>query len=157
MLAALPHVWPDTQTVLPPKISNPAVGFEDGAVRLGAHYTADRWQAIVSLGVRIDVSVDGRFIELELSGVHGGSLPVPQRIVQELLDQLLRRLRDGGHTQDGTAEPFLSALREVKSADELLDGVQVKNRFVWFNGDRPFRIDAVTIDRGQLRLQIEPL
>ena len=72
-LAALPHMWPEVEEALPPQISNPAVGFEEGELRLGAHYTTDRWQAIVSLGLGVEVSRDRGTVNISLDGAYAGS------------------------------------------------------------------------------------
>ncbi|MGB2984407.1 MAG: hypothetical protein WBE26_00875 [Phycisphaerae bacterium] len=156
-LAALPHSWPEARDVLPPQISDPAVRFDSGELRVGAHYAAEGWQAIISIGVKLGVSEDSGAVEIALNGAHGGSLPVPRVVLEGILDHLLQTLHARHDRSIEAAEPLVSALREVQSVDELYEGVRIRNRFVWFNGDRPFRIDSIIIDDGELRLQIEPL
>ena len=73
------------------------------------------------------------------------------------MERLLEQARSGRWKADGAGEPLIAALRRIQSVDDLFDGVAIGNRFVWFNGDRPFRIESVRIDDGQLRLRIEPL
>ena len=173
-LAALPHVWPDARDSLPPEFSDLAVRFDEGKVQIGAHYAARQWQAIVSVDVLLRPSDDGSAIEIALSSAHSGSLPVPRAILKGLLDHLLqspwatRRVARSSaslavayprtkarHSTAGPRHP--AALQEVQSVDELFEGVRIRNRFVWFNGDRPFRIDSIRIDGGELRLRIDPL
>ena len=166
-LAALPHVWPDARDSLPPELSDLAVRFDDGKVQIGAHYAARQWQAIVSVDMLLRPSDDGSAVEIALGGVHGGSLPVPRAILRSLLDHLLQSAWANRHLscRSGSARrvPLMAgrarptALQEVQSVDELFEGVKIRNRFVWFNGDRPFRIDSIRIDGGELRLRIEPL
>ncbi len=87
----------------------------------------------------------------------GGSLPVPRAILRRLLDPLLRGVRDASSRSADPAGEFSPNLGDVGSIDDLFRGVKIRNRFVWGNGDRPFRIDSFTIDDGELRLSIEPL
>ncbi len=69
-LAALPHVWPDALDSLPPELSDLAVRFDEGEVRIGAHYAARKWQAIVSVDMLLRRSDDGRAVEIVLGGAH---------------------------------------------------------------------------------------
>ena len=156
-LTALPHSWPEVQRSMPREITDPAVRFETGKVRVGAHCERGGWRAIISVGLSVRVSADGDSIETALTEAHGGSLPVPRWILDMLLDSLLQR---GWEARDGAEDApasILPGLDHVGSADDLFRGVKVSNRFIWQNGDRPFRIDAITIEDGTLRLSLEPL
>jgi hypothetical protein len=51
----------------------------------------------------------------------------------------------------------MSSIREVRSVEQLYRGIRIRNRFVWPNGKRLFRIDQITIDADELRLRIEPI
>lgn len=156
-LAALPQAWPDAKDAMPPELSDPALRFDCGEVRIGAHYTGDAWEAIVSVGATLRVSDNGSGVEIALTGAYGGSLPVPRAILSRLFEELSRTL-PAGHASPGEAgDPLTAALRKVQSTDELFEGVTIRNRFIWFNGDRPFRIESLTIEEGILRLRIEPL
>ncbi len=156
-LTALPHAWPDARDALPPEFSNPTIGFRDGRLWIGAHYVAETWQAIISLGLRFDASNDKAALTITLEGAYIGSLPLPKMIVRQAFERLLRQGRQGKRELNGTTRPLLDALQTIQSADELFEGVAVKNRFVWFNGERPYRIQSVEIGEGKLRLTIEPL
>ncbi|GAG48205.1 unnamed protein product, partial [marine sediment metagenome] len=107
------------------------------------------------------ISDDGRDVAIALTGARSGSLPVPQAVLERLLNPLLDRERvprssrsEGWGT---THSPLHSALDDVRSVDDFFEGVKVRNRFIWPNGDRPFRIDSIRIDNGELHLRIEPL
>lgn len=156
-LAALPRVWPDTRDALPPEITSPAVAFHAGNLRIGAHYVAGAWQAIVSLRLTLRVSKDGTKLKVVLKSACGGSLRLPKTILRGLLERLLEQARSGRWKADGAGEPLIAALRRIQSVDDLFDGVAIGNRFIWFNGDRPFRIESIRIDDGRLRLRLEPL
>ena len=43
------------------------------------------------------------------------------------------------------------------TAADWLSGLRVPNRFVWPNGKRPFRIDAIELTQGRIRLRLESL
>jgi hypothetical protein len=118
---------------------------------------ADAWQAIVSLRLMLRVSEDGTNLKIALKSAYGGSLPLPRAILRGLLEQLLEQAHSGRWKADGASEPLIEALRRIQSVDDLFDGVAIGNRFIWFNGDRPFRIQSVRIDKGQLHLRLEPL
>ncbi len=155
-LAALPTIWPHADEILPPEIDQPAVSFRDGEVRVGAHYRGPSWQAVVSVGVRFDVSDDGAAIGIRLANVRGGSMPIPQSALNRLLDAArLDSLfgREVATTDEGVP---IFELRTIRSVSDLFQGVRIENRFVWFNGRRPFRIASIQIQDGALRLRLEP-
>jgi len=156
-LAALPHVWPDARDALPPELTEPVVRFEDGCIKVGAHYAAGGWRTIVNMGLTLGVSADGTTVEIALNGARGGSLPIPRSVLDRVFAQLSRSPPVGQDKPRHAADVLASALREIESLDDLFEGVRIDNRFVWPNGDRPFRIESIEIDNGQLRLRIEPL
>lgn len=156
-LAALPVLWPEIQAEVPPELSDFGVGFEGGAVRLGAHVERNGWKVIANVGVVPEVSTEGGEIRLRLLDVRGGSLPLPRRAVERML---------GGGDWVGEASiddaasaksPWQAALRDVRTVDDAYRGVSLRNRFVWPNGRRPYRIASVAAADGVLRLRIEPL
>ncbi len=156
-LAALPTIWPEVSEVLPPEVGSPVVSFDDGGIRVGSHVTTSAWQAIVSVGLLISLTADGEDLAVELTDVRGGSLPVPQTVLAAVLDPVLRRARRNRRPAGNNVDSVSSALRGVRSTGELFEGIRIENRFVWFNGEVPFRIDAVEIDDGEVRLRLDPL
>ena len=158
-LAAWLRDWPDGRDALPPELSDPAIHFDAGRIRVAAYFATGGWRAIVSVALTLGLTVDGSAVEIRLSGAHAGSLPLPRVILDDVLDHLLQGARAGPPWEDShsTMGPLASILREVRSVDELFEGVRIRNRFVWFNGERPFRIESLTIDDGNLRLRVRPL
>lgn len=154
-LAAAPQVWPAIADVVPPEIKQSAVAFEEAIVRIGVRVQHNGWKAILSVGLRLDVDADGETVGLALTDLHGGSLPAPRSLLRELLDPLLARARRT-RARD-VDEPWRYFLDEVRSVDDLFEGLHTENRFVWPNGDRPFRIRSIRVGGGTLRLTIEPL
>lgn len=159
-LAAWLRDWPDGRDALPPELSDPAIHFDAGRIRVAAYFATGGWRAIVSVALTLGLTVDGSAVEIRLSGAQGGSLPVPRVILEDVLDHLLQGARaggDAGRDSPSTTGLLASIMREVRSVDELFEGVRIRNRFVWFNGERPFRIESLTIDDGNLRLRVRPL
>ncbi len=157
-LAVLPQLAPEYQRSMPRELSMPAVSFEDGVVRLGTLCDIEGWRSVLSIGLRLGLSGDGRDVEVALIDARGGSLPVPQAALDRLFGAILdeeRRLADErGRDERSTLD---DALSRVSGVDDLYTGIKVRNRFVWPNGRRPIRIDSMSIGNGELRLRIEPL
>jgi hypothetical protein len=143
-LAALPEIWPDARDALPPELTAPAVYFGAGAVRVAAHARAAIGQAIVSLELTAHLAGDGRSLRIVATRVRGGSLPIPAFVLQRI---------DGAQSSDASSERDAERI----TIPQLLTGLTTRNRFVWPNGERAFRIVNITSMPGVLRLQIEPL
>jgi hypothetical protein len=138
-LAVLPSVWPELTQSIPEGVTDVALKFDNGQVLIGAHCVRDGWRAIISVAVNARLTDDGGHLEIVLRGVYGGSLPLPETLVAGWLEPALRDWRGG----DSLDDPFA--------------GVRIRNRFVWPNGDRPFRIASIKVDGGDLRIGIVPL
>jgi len=156
-LAALPELWPEARDAWPPELSQPAVRFGEGTVRLGVHFEYEGWRAIIGVSLSVGVSADGQSLTVKLNAASGGSLPAPRTLLDRILDPQLDRL---SRRRDARGQPhdiWASSLAKVRSTADLYDGVTVRNRFIWFNGRRPFRIAAIEVGGGELRLRIEPM
>ncbi len=155
-LAALPETWPDAWARVPEALHDPALSFDGGVVRIGAHYVDARWQAIVNVSLRVVVSKNRDRIHIRLIDVRAGSLPLPRstqhRIVNSILEAVVRHREEAG--DDGALAPLMA---NVRSAEDLFDGFTIKNDFVWFNGQRPFRLMSIRCTQDELRLRIDPL
>ena len=135
-LAALPHVWPDARQKVPPEFRDMVVRFDEGRIRVASLLVKGGWRVVLTVVIDVALSKDGRQISLELVEVRGGSLNVPRPILVRVLDGVA--IGDAGVT-------------------DWLKGRQVPNRFVWPNGRRPFRIDAIELTEGRIRLRLESL
>jgi hypothetical protein len=157
-LSALPQIWPEAKRALPDELRDPAVRFTKDRIRIAAHFDASGWQAIVSVDLVIGVSGDGTSVTVALAGARGGSLPVPRTVIERILQPLIERVRRGGVREDAdAASPWDAAVKSVHSAEQLFAGVSTRNRFVWPNGKRPFRITSIRIADGDLRIRLQPL
>ncbi len=156
-LAALPVLWPELQAELPPELCDFAVGFEEGAIRVGAHLERNGWKVIANLGVVVEVIANGDEIRVRLVDVRGGSLRLPRAAVERMLggvEWARTSMTDG---TGGASSSWQDAVRAVQTLDDAFRGVSLRNRFVWPNGRRPYRIAGVAATDGVLRLRIEPL
>ena len=144
-LASLPRLWPEAGRAVPREITKLAVGFDAGRLRIGGHYTGGELQSILNLSLALEVCDGGSALSIRLIDVRGGSLPVPRAILARLFEQYQQ------------SAPTAPDLFDVRSVDEFFDGIKIRNRFIWPNGDRPCRIGSIAIDAGELRIGIEPL
>ncbi len=140
-LFALPETWPQAKDALPPELREPFIQFVPGAVRFAAHVENAVGQAILSIDLGAAVSGDGTSLTVAASAIRGGSLRVPGFLIQRMVSMI---------------KPP-SADQDAITIDQLLSGLSTRNRLTWPNGQRPFRIRAITIGHGTLRLAIEPL
>ncbi len=154
-LVTLVEHAPERARDLPPELSELAVRFDDGLVRIGVLLAKDGRRAILGAAVTAELSDDGRDITIALSGVRAGSLPLPRAGLVEVIGPILEEAK--ALDPEDVGSPVDSALRRLESIDELFDGIGVRNRFIWPNGERPFRIDSIEIEDGELKLRIEPL
>lgn len=156
-LAAMPELWPEARQAWPPELTEPAVRFDHGSIRLGGNIEYRGWRAIVAVGLTLTVAEDGRSIAVRLDGASGGSLPAPRAVLERWIDPELARLARRSAERGRSGEGLDSVLSQARSIGDLYAGVSVRNRFVWFNGHRPFRIGAIEVREGELKLRIEPL
>lgn len=159
-LACLHRIVPGDHYELPPELTEPALRFDDGMVRVGAHFSDNGWRVILNAAFRVQLSDGGRSIRISLDQVRGGSLTAPRWLLERLLERYGPRATSGSESaRTGRAEPglFDSLSMKVQSVDDLFDGVTIRNRFVWPNGKRPFRVDSIRMDAGSTRIRIEPL
>jgi len=148
-LAALPHVWPDAQHAFPPDVSDPAVHFSPALAQVGAHLSRSGWETIVSADVRASLSSDGREVIVEVVAVRAGSLPLPHFMVEPWLARFTARMDKSGSSSRGGGAGAAAGRTSAQ--------FRFRNRFVWPNGERSFRIQSIRVTESALRLQIHPL
>jgi hypothetical protein len=156
-VAALLHDRPDLAASVPRQISAPAFRFEEGLIRLGAKFDSGTWRAVIGARLVAGVSPEGRELEIRLERLSIGSLPIPAGWAGSWL---ARRWHAPSSFVAATTDPFRPRNADGPLLRQETDGrvrFCVRNRFVWPNGERPFRITAITACDGQLHLTIEPL
>jgi len=159
-LTALPGIWPDAARAVPRELHDPALRFGSGQLRIGALYEASGWRAIVSGAVVAALADDGATIELRLVETCCGSVPAPRWLIARIVNPHLRAANPSEGNQSSVSETSrvaISSIHEIRSIEQLYGGVRIRNRFVWPNGKRSFRIQQITIEPGEVRLRIEPI
>ena len=155
-LAILPNAWPAVLDKLPPEIRHPVVRLGEGSMLLGMHYSRSGWQSILSVSVTLSVASNGESVQVQVTEVHSGAVPVPGFVV----DRILGLSPEGGEGQPASEPRSSPNGAEVMAAshDRIVHrSFDYPNRFIWFNGKRPFRIAALTVEPGLLRLRLDPL
>ena len=147
-LSAAPLLWPEVQGHWPAYLTGPAIQFGADRVLLGAHLEVSGWRIIATAEVQAHPSGDLQHWQLRLHKCYGGELPLPRF----LIDQIATRNSPQDRKPDG--DEFTAKLSDV---DQLFSGVPLRNRFVWPNGKRPFRIAQLHSADGVLRVVIDPL
>lgn len=155
-LAALPDIAPDADRYLPREVLDPCIDLRDGEIHFGARLVQEAWQCIVTLAIAVQVTDDGRYLAVALRDVRGGSLSIPQSLLQRVVGPLLedaQKALQRGRSSNVWSEAF----RDVDSVGKLYEGVRVRNRFTWPNGNRRFRIESITVLDGVVKVVIDPL
>lgn len=161
----LPELYPEFLRLLPSGASEFAVRFLNDRIRMGWLHDVGgeaalnpqrgRWRVIAGTAIALHVSQDGQSLELMLRGVQGGSIPIPRFLLRSWLDPVL-----SSEAVNLRGFRLLSSTKlayGLHSVDDLFEGVALENRFVWFNGNIPFRIESIAITDGTLRLRIRPI
>jgi hypothetical protein len=135
-LAARGEVWPASGIEVE-GLDYPQVNWLGGnRVRVAATVTGRPIELIVSAIARCEL-VSGQLV-IQLEGARCGVLPVPRGRILDPIRQWL-----SGHPDDSVA---VSA-----------GAVSLRNRWVWENGKRPFRLRDLEISDGAARVSLEPL
>jgi len=154
-LAALPELFPDEFLNWPEALRLPAVGFEPDAIHVGLLCEMNGWRAIAALALTARMIDGGRYVRIATTGVYGGSLPLPRSMLGRLFDPSFAALARSVSLKSGDRGERI--LKELASVDDLFEGVLIRNRFVWPNGQRAFRLETIRVEPGRLVLGIEPL
>lgn len=139
----------------PIQISSPVAHVGNQHIQIGAICERNGWRSVLHFCCTLRLVDDGRSLRIALEGVYCGAIPIPRRIIRDVLVPPLTHLWRDGDPADANCVRILD--REVCGVDELFDGISFPNRFVWPNGKRAFRIDALEFEEGGVRLKIQPL
>ncbi|MGB0714876.1 MAG: hypothetical protein ACPGXK_03305 [Phycisphaerae bacterium] len=146
--SAAPAMFPEEFSSWPPEITDPAVTFEGGLIKVGFHCDYEGWRVIAVFHIEMTL-LDADTLHVRLDGIRGGALPVPQGWVRDVADPLLKRWQQ-------KVDDLPTWLADLQSVDQLYEGMSIPNRFVWPNGKRRFRIDGISPQHGTLGVKIEP-
>jgi hypothetical protein len=133
-IAARQQIWPGAD-FLPPGLERPQIMLLDaGCVHVATLVHVGAVRLVLTLRLRLDQRDSD--LDVEIQEARLGLLPLPARWAARWLpDTVLPR--NVGRSPSG--------------------GVSVPNRWIWQNGKRPFRIDALMISRARLSVRIAPL
>jgi hypothetical protein len=80
------------EKMLPDKVEAPRVALDDDRLRLGFRYGFGRWNAIITIDLRLWVAKgEPNTVGLELLGLHAGSLPISAQSLLEHVSEAARR------------------------------------------------------------------
>jgi len=148
-LTALPAMVPEAQMSWSASLSSPAVRFEPGRMRAGVVYSGSGWRSLMGLSLRVVGDDDEDVLRLAVESASLGSLPVPRLVVANALKRPLERLLQQAADQE--------LMPPIESVDQLYRGVPIRNRFVWPNGKRAFRVKRIRFEDHSVRISIEPI
>lgn len=117
-------------------LQKPAVRLMDGKIRLYGLAERSGWQTVISLDVSVTPSSD--MIRVAPVRAAFGAAPLP------------------GMAMD-TVRDTLKDLLTPEGAKMTADGVELPNRAVWENGERPFRFESIEIKSGKAKIKLAPL
>ena len=149
------EVWPEADEWIPEFVQGPIVVFEPSRLILAGRVDKSGWQAIASAHLTFQLAGDD--ITVRLAEVSCGSCPLPISIIADRLEPVLTA---GGQDVDAMPDALgdvVRFFRDEGGVAYLKNGVTVDNRFHWQVSKRWFRIRDLVIERGRLRMLIEPL
>lgn len=155
MLAAQQLIWPAATAGVGRGFTAPCVKIEPDQIKLGLRYRWGQIQSVLSIELWIRNTQPG--LALEAKSARAGSLPVPLG----LLSPAGSALEASGSTrQPAQAGPAAEPDTLINALVGLLnDGkpVSLSKAFRWPNGDIPFQITDLLLDRDRLTLRLLPL
>lgn len=135
-IAGRHELWPGEVPSLEP-FSRPMIVLEDGnRVRVAATVAYGGMSCVVSSTFRVEL--DEREIRILPDSAQAGVFPVPELLVEKAVRKLIDKA--------GAAALDIRDHRLV-----------LRNEWVWPNGKRLFRVAALSISGGELRVTMEPL
>lgn len=154
--AALRHDRPELVPIFPEQIRELHLSFQNASVRVSALLESRGWRAIVSLDIQPRLSSDRDNLELRCTGAYVGSLPVPTSWLVSSSTRFATKLGEQFEPEPALADG-LGGLRRKQTFVIDNNVLRITNRFVWPNGERPFKLVSIEHQPGTVRLAIEPL
>jgi hypothetical protein len=156
-LFAILHHRPELRARIPPVLTAPSLGFRDGTLLLSALWDTGRWRAILTVELAMEGPYGDEYFKVSLRRAYVGSLPVPGFLLERLIAESIRDAY-GGRYPSLPGSSKLSRQTEVFrwTPDDATEAT-IRNRFVWPNGDRAFRLDRIQSAKGEMLFLVEPL
>ncbi len=124
---------------LPKAIQDPAIGFYQDRIWLGALLDLDGRKAVANL--EISISLLAQTLVVDIVSFRAGTLALPRAVLVDKFQDFLQ-----------AQEPQLR-----KQLEDVLEGKPIPNRFGLPNSGHDFRIKSIKISSGKLTVRIEPL
>ncbi len=157
-LAVMPSLMPQGQYSLPHGVSALAVRFDEaGFIQVGASVDQKGFRVILSVSIRIELVKQGQYIRMALDQANGGALHLPKALLEKVLNQFLQSEMVSRVSDKNDRSRSIDTFAKARTVDEWYEGVLIPNRFVWPNGDRPFKVDRLTFSDSMLTIQIQPM
>jgi len=137
-LAARQELWPELEVEIELEgARDPQLQLLDGnRLRIGATAATGAADLVVSATLHLELSGDE--LRLQVESVRAGVLPIPR---------------------DRVLDPVRALLSTEDTARAALVGhtITLRNRWVWRNGERRFRVRELAVSNGLARVSFEPI
>ncbi len=155
MLSAQQVIWPAALSSLGPQFTDPCVDVEPGYIKVGLRWRRGEIQTVLNNRLVLR-EADGE-LTLQSAGARAGSLPIPASTIWErFVDRPATESAAyvAGQPAPRRADTLSAALHRLLVAGEplSLDGV-----FYWPNGDIPFTISDLELQRDRITVSVLPL
>ena len=155
MLSAQQVIWPAALSALGPGLADPCVDVEPGHIKIGLRWRRGEIRTVLNNRVVLQ-EADGE-LTLKSAGARAGSLPIPASTIWE-------RFVDRPATGNTTPLAAQPAPRRVDTLSGalyrlLVDGkpLSLAGVFYWPNGDIPFTISDLQLQRDRITVSLQPL
>jgi len=154
-LAAREAIWPDADRRMPDWLHDPMLTFDDESIIIGARVQRGSWHAVLSTHIYVSPREDDLVVRIGRTAI--GAISAPAGYVRDAVDDWLSLLLISMEKMPDSLYEILAAVRDTGTRQVLSEGIRVENRFVWPNGERPFRILSLKAADGWLTLVVEPM
>jgi hypothetical protein len=137
------EIYPLIEELTPPELDEPFVLFDEDGVRVAGRFLEGPVPVVLSIEFAIQMA--GEDIVLTARSLRCGSVNLPLDF--EKLGLAARVDQAPGETWPGS--PAVSG--------DLVTGLRIGSRAWWKNGGMEYRVRGITLRRGQIDLDIEPL
>ncbi len=144
-LVARERIWPASKRWIPEAIDDPVVVFRQDEVIVAGTWCGPGPRTVVSIHLRVEM--DGDRLRAVVESVRGGSLPIPLGPIKQ---QLARLEQD----RSGRDRPLLPNGTSIVDA---IEGAPLPRDLPWSQPRGEFRIEALKVVPGELRVRLRPI
>lgn len=144
-LMARERIWPASKRWIPDQIEDPVIVFRQDEVVVAGTWSGPGPRTVVNIRSRLEM-IDGA-PRVRVMSVRCGSLPVPLAPIKEQLARLERDRADRGR----------SLLPDGTSIVAATEGAPLPRDLPWSQPKGEFRIEALELLPGELRVRLRPV